>query len=473
MANETDDFDEEKDLASKEEVKVNRFKVAISKNRMEVKMYPLTGVTDGGLTTFEDVLAACRQEKITVELDERLIEKQFLEVSPVEVTIASGSKPQEGKDGYIEYKVDMSAKPQFIADPKDGNSINYKNSMQVTLVNTGDILAAVVPPTKGDPGQDVCGVAIEAKPGAGARYFLGEGLEEKDGNIVVTASGTPSIQDDVIMVRRSYVLQNDVDLSTGNINFPGTVIIHGNVTDGFEVVSEENIVINGIVSGATIKAKGYIKCSGGIQGKNKTDVIAGSFVAAMFISAANITADGDIVVTKDILHSNINCLGEVRAGGSIIGGVTTAFKGVECGNLGSETGAKTVVNIRTHYRQEKAKEFANSVMADINAIFERYKIWNKVESMNEDEAKMLLKDIEDLKGLIQKRQMYDTRVAKFDHTVFENKTAKAKLLGMLEADVIVASPYSKYTCAAPIKGPLIVSENNEYGKMAILRNVTI
>jgi len=72
-----------------------------------------------------------------------------------------------------------------------------------------------------------------------------------------------------------------------------------------------------------------------------------------------------------------------------------------------------------------------------------------------------------LQDLITKRQMYDRRVAQFDAMVFENKTAKVKLLGVLEADVTIASPYSKYTSTVPIKGPLTVTENNFASKMAV------
>jgi len=457
------------DLAAfgEEAGRFNHFKIAISKDQMEVIMYPLTGILDGGLTTLEEVLDACHRENIKVEINEKLVEKQLVISNPAEIAIAKGIKPEDGKDGSIEYKVDMSAKPQFI--PKDDHSVDYKNSMQVTLVNVGDVLADVIPPTEGENGMDVRGSPIMAKAGEKAKYFLGEGVEEKDGHIIVTAPGTPSVQDDVIIIRRNYVLQSDVDLSTGNINFPGTVIIHGNVTDGFEVISEENVVVNGLISGAKIKAKGYVKCAGGIQGKDKAEIISGSFVAATFVSAATIIAEGDIVITKDILHSNVSCLGELRLGGSIIGGVATAFKGVECTELGSESGVKTIVNIRTHYRQEKARELANSVMVEVTAIFEKYLIWNKAKSLSEAEEKELLQAIAKLQELITKRQMYDSRVAKFNAMVFENKIAKVKLLGTLEADVSVCSPYSKYTSTSPIRGPLTVTEMNSSAKMAVVR----
>jgi len=464
-----EEFSIDKLLADFEEESANsnRFNIAISKDQMEVIMYPLTGVSNSGLATLEDVLDACKRENIKVEIDEKSVEKQLKESNPVETAIAKGIKPEDGKDGYIKYRVDMSAKPQFI--PKDDHSVDYKNAMQVTLVNVGDILAEVIAPTDGVDGMDVRGEPIKAKAGTKARYFLGEGVEEKDGHIVVTAAGTPSVRDDLIMILRNYVLQGNVDLSTGNINYPGTVVIHGNVTDGFEVISEENIVVNGLISGAKIRAKGYVKCAGGIQGNGKAEIIAGSFVAATFVNIATIVAEGDVVITKDALHSNISCLGELRLGGSIIGGVATVFKGVECAEIGSESGVKTVVNIRSHYRQERAKKLAKSVMTDVNTIFEKYIIWNNAKYLNEAEEKEFLQAMSQLQELITKRQMYDSRVAKFDAMVTENKTAKVKLLGTLEADVTIASPFSKYISTVPIKGPLIVTENNASARMAVVK----
>ena len=430
-------------------------------------MSPLTEVFDGGLTTLEDVLDACHRENVKAEVDEELIERQLLVSDPAEIAIAKGINSEDGKDGYLDFKVNMSAKPQFI--PKEDAAVDYKSSMQITIVEVGDVVADIIPPTEGEDGMDVRGNILKAKDGEKARYFVGEGIEEKDGQLVATAAGTPSVQDGIVMVHRNYVLQGDIDLSTGNMNFPGTVVIHGSVTDGFEVISEENIVVHGLISGAKVRAKGYVKCAGGIQGKGRAEIVAGSFVAATFVSAATVVAEGDIIITKGILHSNVSCLGELRLGGSIIGGVTTSFKGIECGDLGSETGVKTIVNIRTHYRQEKARELANSVMTEVSTIFEKYLVWNKAKSMNEAEEKELLQCISKLQELITKRQMYDSRVAKFDAMVFENKIAKVKLLGTLEADVSVCSPYSKYTSTSPIKGPLTVTEMNSSAKMAVVR----
>jgi len=445
---------------------INRFKISISKDQMEVIMSPLTKASEDGLTTFDEIIEACEKENIRVDIDKVLIKKQLLEPNPAEISIAKGIMPTDGNDGYIEYKVDMSATPRFI--PSDDQTLDYKTAMQVTIVDVGEVLADIIPPTEGDDGIDVRGDIIKAKVGKPARYFLGDGLEEKDGHLIATISGTPSAQKDLIMIRRNYVLQSDVDLSTGNINYPGTVIIHGNVIDDFEVISEENIVVNGLIAGAKIKAKGYVKCAGGIQGNGKAEIISGSYVTAKFISAATVVAEGDILITKDALHSNISCLGELRLGGSIIGGVATVFKGVECTELGSESGVKTIVNIRTHYRQERAKRLVNSVIAETNAIYEKYIIWNNAKYIKETEEEFS-QIMSKLQDLITKRQIYDSRVAQYDAMIFEHKTAKIKLLGTLESDVTVSSPYSKYTSTVPIRGPLIVTENNSSAKMAVVK----
>lgn len=462
--------DEQKREPSREgEEHINRFKIAFSKDHMQLHLYPLIGVTDGGLTNLEEILDACARENVKLEIDEAAINAQIRSEYPVETIIAKGKRPRDGRDGSISFTVDVSAKPQFIAEPKNGEKIDYRSAMQVTLVAPGDVLAEITPPTPGEQGFDVHGRVLEPAPGAPARIHLGEGVEEVDGKAVATVAGTPSYYDDELLIKRNYVLQGDVDLSTGNIAFPGTVIIHGNVTDGFEVSSDENVVVNGIVDGAKIRAKGYVKCAGGIQGKGKAEVIAGTFVSAMYVESASIVAETDVMVTKDVLHSRISCLGTLKLGGSLIGGETIAFKGVECSYLGSEMGVRTPVNIRKHYRQEKAKEQVEAVLQEANAILERVKQWANLTVLDGSGAEKLLQDQKNIQGLIQKRQLFDNRVAQFDKQVQDMKTASVKIWGMLYPDVTVASPFSKYIATSPIPGPITVLESNSAGTMAVIR----
>lgn len=87
------------------------------------------------------------------------------------------------------------------------------------------------------------------------------------------------------------VNDGDVDLSYGNINFNGDVLISGNVEEGMEVKSGGNIRIGGLVSRARIHAAGSIWIRGNIL---SSVVIAG--VTATFtegiISHVRTLADG-------------------------------------------------------------------------------------------------------------------------------------------------------------------------------------
>ena len=50
-----------------------------------------------------------------------------------------------------------------------------------------------------------------------------------------------------VTVETVLVIPGDVNASTGNVNGLGTVIIKGNVEDGFEVSAQGNIEVNGFV----------------------------------------------------------------------------------------------------------------------------------------------------------------------------------------------------------------------------------
>ena len=79
----------------------------------------------------------------------------------------------------------------------------------------------------------------------------------------------------IIEVVNTYVVNGDVDYSTGNIQFNGNVVINGTVPDGFEVKAEGDIVVMKIAESARLEAGRDIIIKGGVQGKGKGLVSAG------------------------------------------------------------------------------------------------------------------------------------------------------------------------------------------------------
>ena len=129
---------------------------------------------------------------------------------------------------------------------------------RVQLINEGAVLARKIPGKPGVPGKDVLGKVF---PAAAVKdfqfrlkknvYLSADGLE-----VVAACAGQPvRLDEKTYMVENVYVLHQDVDLATGSIEFPGDVLIQGNVQDGLHIFAGGRLEIKGSVSHAEIKAE--------------------------------------------------------------------------------------------------------------------------------------------------------------------------------------------------------------------------
>ena len=142
-----------------------------------------------------------------------------------------------------------------------------------------------------------------------------------------------------------YSVEN-VDTSTGNIEYHGNVEVKGNVCENFKVKTDGDVFVNGVVEGAEIEAGGNIVIARGMHGQNKGKLIAGGNIIAKFLSAANVQAKG-FVEAEQILNSKVSAK-EVHAEagkGLITGGKIMARKEVNVKNAGSPMGASTIIEV--------------------------------------------------------------------------------------------------------------------------------
>ena len=138
-----------------------------------------------------------------------------------------------------------------------------------------------------------------------------------------------------------------MDISTGNIEFEGSVQVNGNVASNFVVRANGNVIINGVVEGAHIIAGGNIIIARGMNGMGKGTLEAAGDIVAKFIENATATAGG-YVNTESILHSQVSAQTEITVTGKrgfITGGRVQAGNRITVKNLGSGLGASTVVEV--------------------------------------------------------------------------------------------------------------------------------
>lgn len=139
----------------------------------------------------------------------------------------------------------------------------------------------------------------------------------------------------------------NVDNSTGNIEYDGSVMINGNVGTNFSVRAKGNIEVKGVVEGATLEAGGNIIIARGMNGMGKGILKAGGNVIAKFIENSKISADG-YVSTESILHSEVMAGTEITVSGKrgfITGGRVSAANAIRVKTLGSAMGADTIVEV--------------------------------------------------------------------------------------------------------------------------------
>lgn len=155
-----------------------------------------------------------------------------------------------------------------------------------------------------------------------------------------------SLVEGKVFVSDVYEVEN-VDLSTGNIEFEGSVQVRGNVSSNFEIRAGGNVIISGVVEGACIEAGGNIIIARGMNGMAKGNLRAGGDIVAKFLENATVSAGG-YVNTESILHSNVTAATEIQVTGKrgfITGGHVRAGQRIEVKTLGATLGAPTVVEV--------------------------------------------------------------------------------------------------------------------------------
>lgn len=265
------------------------------------------------------------------------------------VSIAIGEPAKNGKDGRIMLTVDLEEdrKPLEKADGK----VDYKDLVRLHNVIKGKLIARIVPSQLGKVGKTVTGEELAFKPGKEAHFKVGKNVLVDNAGVSMYAAidGLVTLTDNgKINVFPVYEVNGDVDYSTGNIDFVGTVVIRGNVLSGFTVKSAGDIRVVGGVEGAELISGGSIEITGGIIGYNKGHVMAGKNVKVSFIQDGNVTAGEDVIVTQSIMHSNIRAGRDVLCDGAkglIVGGIVQAGERVVARTIGNTMSTATAIEV--------------------------------------------------------------------------------------------------------------------------------
>ena len=130
-----------------------------------------------------------------------------------------------------------------------------------------------------------------------------------------------------------------VTLAHGPLEVAGDLIVHGDIGDGAVLSVAGNLVVEGMVEGASLTVGNHLVAKQGIRGKGKA-VICAERLSTTFMEETKAEVEQQILANF-IFNCDVDCKGSVVCKGTkgqIIGGCIKACTYVEAMTTGKETG---------------------------------------------------------------------------------------------------------------------------------------
>lgn len=384
------------------------FSIKVSDDDMQVSLS--YSPAQGGLALEKkQVMAALHKQGITFGIQESVIDQVLQGKEAHDVVIAAGEPAIDGEDGRFEKLVTdiRDRRPRI----DDQGKAHYNDITQFVTVQAGEALIRRLPPGEGKAGQNVRGEIIPAKPGEAVMFaanLSGTKLSENDPNILVAEIyGQPVFVENGALVE-STITVDDVDQSTGNIEFEGSVMVNGNVTTGMRIDAKGDVLINGMVEEASqitaggdiiiqqgVIGRGSITEDNGKPGKGVVRLESEGSISARFIENSCVSAGREVRVSELIAHSDVSARHAVIVGnknskrGHIMGGITRAEDYLQAEILGSPAAVNTrvIVGVNPEYNAalQETQQLLESKKTERNGLEEVLSRAIKQQAKNRNE----------------------------------------------------------------------------------------
>jgi uncharacterized protein (DUF342 family) len=332
-----------------------RVEVVIAADGMSVRAHldPPTGAPSA---VDEDVvLALLRERGVTTGIDRRAV-REAVRKSSIErvivrdAIVARGQKPVDEVPPGLAIERALLEKPA-VDSAGDPGPVDFRALSAFVTLKAGAALARATPGRHGVMGVTVRGVAVpygrlpdvSPRPGSNTR---------REGDTVVAACDG-LFKTDAGFFRIDEVLEvpGDVDFSVGNIDFPGDVVIHGVIRNGFRVRAGRSLHCSRSIDASEVTTGGDLVTAQGIIGRRQAIIKSGGGITARFIENCVVEAAGTIRVQTGIMNSSMHTLDRLEMGdrGVIVGSIVVACDGVTTAQIGSSRSPRAEIRCGTDY----------------------------------------------------------------------------------------------------------------------------
>ncbi len=298
--------------------------------------------------TKEDIMNNLRTAGIAYGIDEKAVDEYVS--SPIydeDLLIARGLEVVQGQNAYIEYKFNTNIRIRPEHNPN--GTVNFRKLNNISHVEKGDLLAELHPAVFGKDGINVYGKPVPPAKVSQAVLKYGKNISASQDNLRIYSlvNGHATLENDRVFVSDVYEVPYDVDNSTGDIDYSGSVVINGNVRTGFKVRATGDVEVIGIVEDAEIISGGQVVLHHGIHGRIRSQIVAKGNIVSKFIENARVFAGG-YIEAEAIIQSQVSANGDIIVSGTkgyIRGGHTRSAGIIDAKVVGSDLGISTLIEV--------------------------------------------------------------------------------------------------------------------------------
>lgn len=322
----------------------------ISKDKMQAWL-SLTPAYGGRHPLLEDVIALLREQKISFGVLPDVLEQVLKATAPIRVLIAQGEAAEDGVDARFEALVEEPLTPgsPFLLEDQ---RVDFHNLQLMTTVEAGRPLMRRYPPLPGKPGMNILKRQVPQRKGLDLPFGPCRGAEIAPHDpflLQASIAGRIRVRSNTVHVEPVFEV-GEIGPATGDIRFPGTVMVNGNILQGYALQADGDIWVDGTVEAAWIKAGGNLIARQGLVGNRHSRIVTAEMLESRFVEHCQILALKAIRVSDMVIHSHLRSCQEVVVGllagkGQIAGGTVTAGQRIQARIAGSASNSRTVLEV--------------------------------------------------------------------------------------------------------------------------------
>lgn len=359
------------------------------------------------------LITALHKNKITRGISSKRIRRllnKAVESEPdtlVEDIVAKGLPPRHGKPSRVVPMVPNALERILMPQETDNGKKDMRNLGNVICVTAQTPVAKRCAPTTGRNGFNIIGEVLPTEGGEWLDIKLGANtaISETNENIIMaTMNGQPKFKDGVMSVDDTLVTKG-VNVKTGNIDYKGSVIVNGDVTEHMQIMATGDVTVNGFVESAMIRAGGDIILTQGASGRVEDvdcQLYASGNIFLQHGQGLDLVAGKSINASKQIAHCEIKCGASLVVGdlenprGNLFACKIKSGGPVKAGSVGAISGSALEIDFSDEHTKltERLNALADllSNLKSTNAVHEIHKSKINFKKLNPEllnKAKLL------------------------------------------------------------------------------------